>query len=151
LVLKPLVLSVPHTGTRALARFAEAKILHVEQANDEEVANTGANLFLVPLRDPAMCYASWHKRGAHRDYPMDFFASWRRLAELVEKYRPLFLCVDRLVRYEQLKRIAEPLGKDPRLIRWAFQSETVPNVPTTRLVIPDLSEIYAMPFVAEHY
>lgn len=96
-MLRVVVLSVPHTGTRFAKRLLEQRCrvrpVHVTDADDVIRSHVdNADLVVCPTRNPDACWRGWLKR-RHGD-DQEFAAAWQSLQAWSDDLSPHWLPVD---------------------------------------------------------
>ena len=93
-----IVASVPHTGTRSLARILQCGTTHFIEPRWRE--HISGKIVYVPLRDPRRVFASWQNRqgtNSHR-FPLSMFeTAWRALEDADKEFDLSYVLMDKWV------------------------------------------------------
>ena len=153
-----MILSVPHTGTRTIAKITGYPYLHTyDYTTPQDIRNrNGDGVICVPLRNPADVWATWAQRYEARpfvldpDHPKSMETAWRALSAIDRIFDIVYVPVDRPDRDKQLAILSERMGQvlhadwTPQGARPAERKQaTVPE--------RDLDFIYELPFVRRFY
>ncbi len=106
------ILSIPHTGTRALSDLLQCHHIHVHYLWPRLDAELRDNVIVMPLRNPKRVWFSWVNR-VGTDHEIDlnrFNKQWRKLQQLDRIYDIFYLPVDHSERNEQLELLSDKLG-----------------------------------------
>lgn len=137
----PIIVSVPHTGTR----FLKARL----GLQDHAHANTRWQMLwdriegrdvIVPLRDPSVVWRSWCRRhpGQHvLNWFGHFMAGWFNVNALDQMMEIDFICIDK--------------QEDPRITDWTPVGDEDGSAAEWKLHKADLRSLYYLPFVTRHF
>jgi len=142
MIREPIILSVPHTGTRFLKE--RLGIEHHVHANSGwqgmfEFCQDREAIY-VPLRRPHEVWRSWCRRHYGRD-PLEwvghFMAGWFHINALEQLFELDFIAVDR--------------PGDPRISDWSRVGKYDGRPTDWKLHKVDLRILYTLPYIKRHY
>ena len=138
--MKPLIVSIPHSGTRFLKeRLGIGENVHTYQDWYFLIEKVTGRELIAPLRDPLSVWESWSKRYANFPY-FTFAFHWYGMHVLDQLYDIDFICLEQ--------------KSDPRIKDWSsVGSEKLEYNNPGALQSPpaDISALFALPFVKRHY
>jgi hypothetical protein len=154
---KPLVLSVPHAGTRTVQKILNCEHAHVYVRDHPDWPFFAKRIrflrLVVPLRDPRAVWRSWVKRWNAKQGEVElhlFQPQWEHLLAFHEEYKLFYLPVDHVSRDERLQVLAEYLDR-PLHANWDDHSGHMDAPETTDHEEPDWDWIYKLPMVSRFY
>lgn len=137
----PIIVSIPHTGTRFLKdRLGIEEHVHTNANWVRILERVNGKRIVSPLRSPYQVWRSWCRR---RDEPSinnwvgHFFASFYQMHALDQMFDIDFVCVDK--------------REDERIEDWSRVGDGDPDHVKWKLHRVDLRVLYKIPFVNEHY
>jgi hypothetical protein len=136
---KPIIVSVPHSGTRFLIeRLGIEDHVHTHIAWDTLWERTEGRSIVVPLRSPVDIFRSWCRRHDPKSFPFgEFFMAWGFLHALDQMVDLDVICVDHCA--------------DPRITDWSKVGDGDGSRADWKLHKVDLRALYKLPIVHRHY
>lgn len=156
----PMVVSIPHTGTKFTASLLSCTYRHVYHRHIRSVLADPNYLIVVPLRHPQKVWITWFAEAVRKGTNMEimephFWACWLLLEEMVNKHHVHFLPVDHPRRESYLQQIRDVMGQpyetDWTPVNQLTQKAVRKGIVTIPEKLPNLKEIYAYPFVQPLY
>lgn len=138
---KPMIVSVPHTGTRFLKeRLAIKDHIHTHTRCGTVLKRVKNRQLIAPLRAPADVWGSWCRRAGEKEPLMwapSFFAAWFVMYALDLTFGVDFICIDK--------------QEDARITDWSIVGAKEPKYARGKLHGVDLSVLFSIPFLQQHY
>lgn len=144
--MEPIIVSIPHTGTRFLCeRLGVEKRVHTHSKWESLYSQVEGKHIIAPLRNPPDVWESWARRknppGTEHSAKMEpfpyatFFSAWYNMHTLDMMFDVDFICVDKC--------------EDHRITDWS----PVGHGDKGTVVRPatELRPLYYLPFVRRHY
>jgi len=139
LMREPIIVSVPHTGTRFLQeRLGVKKYIHTTCPWDALLERVKDKKIISPLRHPSDVWKSWARRKNPKTEPFPyalFIGAWHTLHTLDMMMDVDFICVDKCA--------------DPRITDWGPVGDKDYGPYDLKQI--DLRSIFSLPFVNKHY
>lgn len=137
----PIIVSVPHSGTRFLKKRLEVSEHEHANANWLKLwEKVEGRHIIVPLRKPADVWRSWCRRwpdDAVLNWAAGFFVSWTVLHALDQLCELDVICIDKC--------------QDPRITDWQAVGDKDNGAAGWKLHKVDLRPLYKLPIVNRHY
>ena len=137
----PIVVSVPHSGTRFIKDRLGVRDHVLTNASWTKLwAEVEGRHLIVPLRSPADVWRSWCRRWPDKEvlnWAPSFFVSWTVLHTLDQLCELDVICID-----EQ---------KDPRITDWRAVGDQDANNGNWKLHKVDLRALYKLPIVYQNF
>jgi len=135
----PIIVSVPHCGTRFLKeRLGIKEHVHTHQSWNAAWDRVEGREVIVPLREPSLVLRSWCRREHPRKFPVGtFFMAWSFLHAIDQMIDVDVICVDK--------------QEDPRIDDWTPIGEEDGSHAGWKLHKFDLRPIHNLPIVQRHY
>ena len=137
----PIIVSIPHTGTRFLKeRLGIEEHIHTHTNWRTLWGRVENRTIIAPLRRPDHVWRSWCRR---RDGPEianwcgSFFMAWGIMHTLDQMMEVEFVCLDK--------------KEDPRISDWSRIGDGDSYHARWKLHKADLRSLYKLPFVHRHY
>lgn len=135
----PIIVSVPHCGTRFLMnRLGINDHIHTMASWDSLLRRIEGRKVYVPLRNPPDVWRSWCRRHQPQIFPYgQFFLSWGCL-QMLDSIRDVdIICVDHRT--------------DPRIDDWGKVGDEDASKVGWQLIKTDLRPLYRLPIVEKYY
>lgn len=135
----PIIVSVPHTGTRFLKeRLGIEDHVHTNLAWDKVWERTEGRSLIVPLRKPASVWRSWCRRNEPDKFPYaSFFMAWGGLNTLDQMVDLDVICIE--------------AQHDTRITDWSAVGDGDGSRGDWKLMDIDLRQLYKLPIVDRYY
>ena len=139
--IKPIVVSVPHTGTRFLKeRLSIEEHVHTNTNWDALYRRVKNRKLIVPLRNPSTVWRSWCRRRDDRDplsWAPSFFSAWYMMHTLDQLFDLDIICIDK--------------QEDERITDWRRIGNADQDHANWKLHKADLRVLYKIPLVYRNY
>ena len=136
---EPLVVSIPHTGTRFIqARLDIREFVHTHKRWDLLYEQVKDRKIIAPLRNPNDVWVSTARRQNPETKPFPyarFFGAWNIMHTLDMLFDVDFICVDK--------------REDPRITDWSPEGHNTRDAFDWPPI--SLGPLYRLPFVRRHY
>ena len=137
----PIIVSIPHTGTRFLKeRLGIEDHVHTHTNWNALWKQIHNRSLIAPLRNPTSVWRSWCRRRDDGDvlrWAPHFFASWYVMHTLDQMLDVEFVCIDK--------------QEDQRITDWGKVGDADQSHAGWKLHRVDLRVLYKIPFVQRHY
>jgi hypothetical protein len=135
----PIIVSVPHTGTRFLQqRLGLQEHIHTLSSWDSLLRKLAGRKVYIPLRNPPDVWRSWCRRHNPKIFPYgQFFLAWGCLQMIAEQMEVDVICVDHKT--------------DPRINDWGKVGDQDNSKVGWQLLKTDLRPLYRLPLVDKYY
>lgn len=135
----PIIVSVPHSGTRFLKRRLDIEDhIHIGPDWDILLERVRDRHIVVPLRSPSDIWRSWCRRNTAEKFPYSqFFVAWGCLHALDQLCELDVICIDK--------------REDQRISDWSEVGNEDAGVANWKLLKVDLRPLYEVPIVKRHY
>jgi len=135
----PIILSVPHTGTRFLReRLGVEDHIHLVDPWSEVWTRIMGRHIIVPLRAPVDSWRSWCRRHDPDNFPYaQWMVAWGLLQVLDSVMDLDIICVDK--------------QQDSRITDWSKVGDGDRSRADWKLIKTDLRPVYTLPVVSRHY
>lgn len=134
--MEPIIVSIPHTGTRFLQeRLGVEKSVHTISKWSSLYHQVEGKQIIAPLRHPNNVWGSWARRKKDPFPYAEFFSAWYLMHTLDMLFDVDFICLDK--------------RDDPRITDWTPLGHDGPGPYGLPLI--ELRPLFFLPFVNRHY
>jgi hypothetical protein len=139
MTLDPIIVSVPHCGTRFLKERLDVKDhVHTTESWPDLVERIRGRKLFVPLRKPDSVWRSWCRRADKRNFPYaEYYLAWATLQMVANQFEVDVICVDK--------------KQDPRLDDWRAVGDEDASRAGWELIKIDQRPLYKLPLVLDNY